>query len=147
MTLARFLGALGAFGILALACGTAGSSGGDQGSAPSTAAPSCSDLVHFTGTVNDKGTAAIQGSASAVEVNDIFFSPTCLTGTTGTVTVTLTNKGKLLHNISIPDQAIDTDIPPGQTVTVQVKVAGQPVQYFCKYHKDAGQQGALVPAK
>lgn len=147
MTLTRFVGALGAFGILALACGTSGSSGGDQGSAPSGAASSCSDLVHFTGAVNDKGTAPVQGSASPVEVNDIFFSPTCLIGTTGTVALTLTNRGKLLHNISIPDQGIDTDIPPGQKVTVQVKVSGQPVQFFCKYHKDSGQQGALVPAK
>ena len=147
MTLLRFLGALGAVGILALACGTSGSSGADQGSAPSSAATSCSDLVHLAGNVNDKGAAAIQGSASPVEVNDIFFSPTCLTGATGSVTLTLTNKGKLLHNISIPDQAVDIDIAPGQTVTVQIKVAGQPVQFFCKYHKDSGQQGALVPAK
>ena len=143
MTFARFLSALGAFGLLTVACGTSTSNAGDQGSS----APSCRDLVQFTGTVNDKGTAAIKSGSSAVEVNDAFFSPTCITGATGQVSVTLTNKGKLLHNISIPDQGIDTDIPAGQTVTVQVRVAGQPVQFFCKYHRDAGQQGALVPAK
>jgi plastocyanin len=95
--------------------------------------------------VIDRGIAPL-ASTGTVQVGDQYFSPTCLTGATGTVTVTLRNDGRQLHNFSVPDQNIDVDIPAGETVTVKVAVAGKPVSCFCKYHRDAGQKCALLPA-
>ena len=50
----------------------------------------------------------------------------------------------MLHNVSFPDQAIDQDIAPGESVTVKVKMRGDPLRFVCKYHSAAGMVGALV---
>jgi hypothetical protein len=137
----HWLTPLTAVALLALACGSGG------GSSAVPAGTRCTDLFSFTGKVDDRGSAQLQGTAAALEAGDIFFSPTCVTGASGTVKLTVKNTGRLLHNISVPDQGIDVDVPAGQTVTVDVKVAGKAVGCFCKYHKDAGQQCALIPGK
>ena len=118
--------------------------GGGQGTGPSSSGPNCAAVAGLPGQVNDKGTSALAATGT-VTVDDLFFSPTCLTGASGTVTLTLRNRGHILHNFTVPEQNIDVDIPAGETVTVKVTVAGKPVHFFCKYHRDAGQQGALLP--
>ena len=120
--------------------------GGGQGTGlSSSSSPNCAVVAGLPGQVNDRGTATLAGT-STVTVDDLYFSPTCLTGASGTVTMTLHNRGHLLHNFSVTEQNIDIDIAPGATVNVKVNVAGKPVHFFCKYHRDAGQQGALLPA-
>ena len=118
--------------------------GGGQSTDQSSSAPTCAAVAGLPGAVNEKGTASLAATGT-VTVDDEYFSPTCLTGASGIVSLTLHNRGRLLHNFSVPEQNIDIDIPPGATVTVQVSVAGKPVPFFCKYHRDAGQQGALLP--
>ncbi len=118
--------------------------GGKSSSVP--AGTACRDLVAFTGSVDDRRSAPASGSSADLQSGDIFFAPTCVTGASGTMTLKLTNSGRILHNISVPDQGIDVDLPVGQTMTVQVKVGSKPIVFFCKYHKDAGQQGALIPS-
>lgn len=136
--------ALVAAGLIALAgCGGGQNSGATSGQ--TSPAPSCAAVAGLTGAVNDKGTASL-ASVSIVIVDDEFFLPTCISGASGTVMLTLHNRGRLLHNFSVPEQDIDTDVPPGATVTVKVAVAGRPVGCFCKYHRDAGQKCALLPA-
>lgn len=137
----HWLTALTVVAVLASACGAGG------GSSAVPAGTRCTDLFSFTGNVDDRGSAQLQGTAVTLEAGDIFFSPTCVTRASGTVKVTVKNTGRLLHNISVPDQGIDVDVPAGQTVTVNVKVAGRAVGCFCKYHKDVGQQCALIPGK
>lgn len=137
--LTRVAAALG-FALLATAACGGGQSSSDQASS----APHCAALAGLTGTVNDKGTAQL-ASVGTVILGDEYFSPTCITGASGTVTLTLHNRGRLLHNFSVPDQNIDIDVAPGQTVTVKVTVGSKPVGCFCKYHRDAGQKCALLP--
>lgn len=129
---------LGAALLATLACG------GGQSSDHASPAPNCAEVAGLTAPVNDKGTAAL-ASTGTVIVDDEYFAPTCLTGANGIVTLTLHNRGRLLHNFSIPDQGIDVDIPSGQTVTVKFTVSGKPVGCFCKYHRDAGQKCAILP--
>lgn len=119
--------------------------GGGQDTGPSSSVPNCAAVAGLPGQVNDKGTAALAVTGT-ITVDDLYFSPTCLTGASGTVTLTLHNRGRLFHNFSVPEQNIDVDIASGATVTVKVNVTGNPVRFFCKYHRDAGQQGALLPA-
>ena len=136
----RVDGALGAVLLATLACG-GGSPTSDH---TSPAAPKCAAAAGLSNPVNDKGTAPL-ASTGTVIVGDEYFSPTCLVGASGTVTLTLHNSGRLLHNFSVPDQSIDVDIPSGQTVTVKVTVSQKTVGCFCKYHRDAGQKCALLP--
>lgn len=126
------------------ACGGASTS---SSSTASTQPASCQQLGGISGSVDERGNAAATGATIAVGAGDSFFKPTCTTAVhQGTVTVTIHNGGSALHNFSVTDQSIDMDVSPGQTITVQVKVGGAPVAYFCKYHRVSGMQGALVPA-
>lgn len=141
MTLSAYLRAgvvLAAALLATLACG------GGQASDQSSSATTCAAVAGLPGAVNDKGTASLAATGTVI-VDDEYFSPTCLTSASGTVTLTLHNRGHLLHSFSVLDQNIDVDIPSGATVTVKVAVAAKPVHFFCKYHRDAGQQGALLP--
>ena len=45
----------------------------------------------------------------------------------------LTNQSRVLHNISLPDQAIDQDVAPGETVAVQVHMDKHTLGFNCKY--------------
>ena len=141
MTLSAYLRAglvLAAALLATIACG------GGQSTDQSSSALTCAAVAGLPGAVNDKGTASVAATGT-VTVDDEYFSPTCLTGASGTVTLTLHNRGHLLHNFSVLEQNIDVDIASGATVTVKVTVAGKPVHFFCKYHRDVGQQGALLP--
>ena len=138
ITYLRASAAIGAALLATLACG------GGQSSHQASSAVTCAAVGGLPGAVNDHGTASL-AATGIVTVDDEYFSPTCLTGASGTVTLTLHNRGHLLHNFSVPEQHIDVDIAPDQTVTVQVTVNGKPVHFFCKYHRDVGQQGALLP--
>jgi hypothetical protein len=119
--------------------------GGGQTSDQTSPAPSCAARAGLTPPVTDRGTKSL-AAAGTIILGDEYFSPTCITGAAGTVTLTLSNHGRLLHNFSVPAQNIDADIAPGQTVTVTVTVGARPVTCFCKYHRDAGQKCALLPA-
>lgn len=116
---------------------SSGGSGATTGACPGMPSP-----------VNDHGTATATGATIDMQAGDFYFSPTCERAVPPGTTVTLTvhNTGQALHNVSFPAQGIDTDVAPGQTVTVSVKVggAGQTYAFFCKYHRTSGMAGVLV---
>jgi plastocyanin len=39
---------------------------------------------------------------------------------------------------------VDKDVVPGQTITVQVKLGGKALPFFCKYHRTSGMVGSLL---
>ncbi len=129
--------AIGAALLVSFAC--------SGGATSDTESSSCAAVAQLTPPVIDRGIAPL-ASTPIVQVGDQYFSPTCLTGATGTVTLTLHNGGRLLHNFSVPEQSIDVDIPAGETVTVKVAVSGKPISCFCKYHRDVGHKCALLPS-
>lgn len=95
--------------------------------------------------MSDHGLATANGGVLTIEAGDFFFAPTCLTGVQpGTVSVTVRNSGRILHNISIPDQGIDSDVEPGKSIIVPVKVESASVPLLCKYHRTSGMVGALI---
>jgi hypothetical protein len=100
------------------------------------------------GSVADHGVARAGGSIITLEAGDSYFEPTCETGVpTGEVQLQIKNTGRLLHNISFEDPAIDQDMAPGETVTVKVRIAKEPRPFSCKYHRGAGMLGALLPGE
>jgi plastocyanin len=145
----------------ACAGGGSGGSGGDgQSTAPAASqtsattatagaaggSGSCPAGSGLSGNIADHGAAAAAGSRLQVETGDSFFAPTCQTGVrAGTVTLVVHNSGRILHNLSVPGQGIDKDVAPGQTITVQVKMGGAALPFFCKYHRTSGMWGSLLP--
>lgn len=133
-------GVLLAVAVAAIACG------GGSSASPQSSAQSCADLAGLSGRVNDRGSAAATGTTLDVQADDFFFAPTCETEVSaGTVTLIVQNVGGALHNVSIPGLGIDEDVPPGETIRVNIDAGSAPIQYFCKYHRTSGMVGALLP--
>lgn len=108
--------------------------------------PTCPSSAAFQGGVNDHGAVPATRASDSLSAGDAFFAPTCVTRVAaGTVTLVLSNRGQVLHNISFPDQGIDQDVAPGETVAVQVKMGKEPLRFNCKYHRLSGMVGALLP--
>ena len=106
----------------------------------------CPPIDGYAGPVADRGVGAVADGTITVDAGDFYFSPTCSVHPSGgTVSMTLTNSGGILHNVSVAEQGIDIDIPPGQTVVVDFAVGDEPLTYVCKYHRTAGMVGALIP--
>ena len=145
-----------AVAIIGTACSSATSStaGHATNAAPTTAgaqagtgSAACPGLPK---PIRDHGTATATGTSVTLAAGDFFFSPTCerRVPVSSTVTLTVHNGGQALHNVSFPDQDIDTDVPPGQTVIVHVKVGAAGIYaFFCKYHRTSGMAGALVAGR
>ena len=149
----RLVGAAVAVAVLAGAC-TGGKGPGSAGQAsppPSPpasgqAAQSCPLSAALPAGANDHGPKAVTGASASIEADDTFFMPTCLTAIpAGEFALTVANRGSALHNLSVPDQGIDMDLEPGQTVTVHIQVGTAVVPFFCKYHRASGMVGSLGP--
>ena len=63
----------------------------------------------------------------------------------GKVTLLVTNRGKVTHNLSIPSIPTDLDFEPGITRTVIFVVAPSsvPVEFYCRFHKDQAMEGVI----
>lgn len=81
-----------------------------------------------------------------MEADNFYFEPRFLRGQPGQrLTLRIRNESSTLHNFRIQEQQIDRDIPPGQTVEVQVTFPLSGSQPFeCKYHIPQGMTGELL---
>src|SRR5262245_15256302 len=132
----------GAVAALALVLGLAGvvavaAPASAKGSAP----------VKLEGKVNNKGTGTIKNGKVELEQDNYYFEKTFLKGTPGSVTVELENEGNTAHSFTIDDQNIDKVVQPGKKAKLTVTLgAGQPVDFYCKFHEGLGMQGAFFTA-
>jgi YVTN family beta-propeller protein len=111
-----------------------------------TLAPSAQAPTPGTMTISDHGTLAVKGKQEIeLEADEYYFKPTFLQGTPGQrLTLEIENESGTLHNISLPEQHLDVDIPPKGKVTVEVVFpASGAVRFFCKFHEALGMHGAL----
>src|SRR5262249_15928553 len=116
---------------------------GGQGTTP---APTAQAPTHGTMTISDHGTLAVKGhKAIELEADEYYFKPTFLQGEPGQrLTLEIENESGTLHNISLPEQHLDMDIPPKGKVMVEVVFpASGAVRFFCKFHEALGMHGAL----
>jgi YVTN family beta-propeller protein len=114
-----------------------------QGMAP---APTAQAPTHGTMTISDHGTMEVKGQTTVeLEADEYYFKPTFLQGVPGQrLRLEIENESGTLHNISLPEQHLDMDIPPKGTVTVEVVFpASGTVRFFCKFHEALGMHGAL----
>ena len=111
-----------------------------------TPAPTVQAPTHGTVTISDHGTLEVKGqTAVELEADEYYFKPTFLQGTPGQrLKLEIENESGTLHNISLPEQHLDMDIPPKGKVTVEVVFpASGAVRFFCKFHEALGMHGAL----
>jgi YVTN family beta-propeller protein len=98
-------------------------------------------------TFSDHGTKDVKGQAELdLEADDYYFAPTFLRGEPGQkLALEVENESGMLHNISLPEQHIDADIPPKGKVKVQVTIPPSGVvHFFCKFHGALGMNGELL---
>ncbi len=116
---------------------------GGQGMTPG---PTAQSPTHGTMTISDHGTLEVKGQTMVeLEADEYYFKPTFLQGAPGQrLTLEIENESGTLHNISLPEQRLDMDIPPKGKVTVEVVFpASGTVRFFCKFHEALGMHGAL----
>ncbi len=96
-------------------------------------------------TFSDHGTKEVRGEAE-LEADDYYFAPTFLRSEPGQkLRLEVENESGTLHNLSIPEQDLDRDIPPKGTVTVEVTIPQSGVvHFFCKFHTALGMNGELL---
>jgi plastocyanin len=100
--------------------------------------------VTLEGKVNNKGVGTVSNGKVEIEQDNFYFKKTFIKGTAGTVTVKLENEGNTEHSFTIDDQNIDEVVQPGKKKTVTLTLTdGQPVNFYCKFHRSSGMQGAF----
>lgn len=116
-------------------------------------APAVALLIALAGGCSSDGPST--GSAPGVvklDTVDFRFEPASVTRTVGKqVTVSITNKGKVTHNFSLPEIAgipadlLSVDIAPGKTENLIFIAPAEPttLEFFCRFHKDRGMMGNL----
>jgi predicted lipoprotein with Yx(FWY)xxD motif len=95
----------------------------------------------------DKGTQDASGRTTFImEADDFYFEPTFVRGTAGQkLTLQIENESSVLHNISVPSQLVDVDLPANGQVDVDVTFPASGVLLFlCKYHTAQGMNGELL---
>src|SRR5215510_16456167 len=111
-----------------------------------TPAPAASSPTQGTVTISDHGILEVKGQTTVeVEADEYYFKPTFLQGAPGQrLQIEIENESGTLHNISLPEQRLDMDIPPKGKVLVEVVFpASGAVRFFCKFHEALGMHGAL----
>lgn len=140
-----------ALAVTAAACssssgdGTATETGTTPVESPSAG---CSERAGLSGPIEDRGSAEASGGAITLDASEFAFTPTCVeAGAGGSLTVTVTNGGSALHNLTVESLGIDQDVQAGESMTVEVTLpdAGA-LPFVCKYHVADGMQGAFVVA-
>ncbi len=110
-----------------------------------SAAPRSIKLGNLT--FSDHGTRDAKGQAVVdIEADDYYFKPTFVRGAPGqTLTLEVENESGTLHNLSIPGQRIDRDIPPRSKTKVDIVFpASGVVGFSCKFHGALGMNGQLL---
>ncbi len=110
--------------------------------------------VPMSGRVVEKGrldeTARGVAFTVAIDSADDYFSPTYIKAAPGAqVTIDITNSGGIAHTFTIDELGIDKSFGrKGDKATVRVvaPAAGKSLVFYCKYHRDAGMQGAIYSA-
>src|SRR5262249_47522921 len=111
--------------------------------------PTAQAPTHDTMTISDHGTLEVKGQTTIdLEADEYYFKPTFLQGEPGQrLQLAIENESGTLHNISLPEQHLDMDIPPKGKVMVEVVFpASGAVRFFCKFHEALGTHGALPVA-
>ena len=96
--------------------------------------------------IDDPKTRDVTGLAElSLEADDYYFEPAVLQGKPSQkLRLTVENHSGTLHNIALPDLAIDRDIPPKGKAVIDITFPRSgAVRFFCKFHAALGMKGEL----
>ena len=113
---ARWLIGVATVAVLAVSCGGGDGGGGDGGGGG--------------------------GTGSTLTMTDNAFNPASFTISPGSIT--LTNDGAALHNLTIEAAGIDEDVQPGQSTSVDIDLEPGEYEMVCEYHVAQGMTGTLI---
>jgi plastocyanin len=96
----------------------------------------------------DRGTYSVTDFEKvAVNTGNFYFEPTHVTGPPG-LEIELdfvTDSDPTQHNVTLPEQGIDEEIPPDSIVGVFASFPESgTLVFFCKYHRGQGMVGGLT---
>lgn len=72
-------------------------------------------------------------SSASIVAQGFAFTPNSVNVSAGQVTLTVTNKDNVEHTFTLDDGSSDTNLPPGQTVTITLNLT-KTVGWHCKIH-------------
>jgi plastocyanin len=127
----------------------ASSSSSSVASAPSVAPPSgaaARSCLDVTGGAPWHGLLRVDGDRVTVDAYDDYFSPSCLVVPPGAaVTLVLTDRGHLPHNLFADGSAVAASVDAGQTAFVTLPAVRHPMRLVCRIHEDERMLLAVVP--
>ena len=102
------------------------------------------------GSFNDRGQRTVTGESTAsITIEEFAFAPTVLVGAAGQeLEVTLVNEGDGPHTFTIDNQEVNVALRREQSgeATVTFPDTGEPVLFYCRFHRAQGMVGALTEA-
>jgi plastocyanin len=95
--------------------------------------------------VSDHGAGEIEGDELELEVDDNYFAPTFVRGTSGQeVTVQLVNEGDASHTFTIDSLSVDEELEGGAESSVTLTLPDEgAVEFYCRFHEGTGMRGAF----
>ncbi len=115
----------------------------DEAEPTSAEARAC---LEVTGGAPWHGLRRVEGDQVTVEAHDDYFSPSCLVVPAGrAVTVVLTDRGHVPHNLIDDGSAVAASVDSGQTAFVALPAVGKPTSFLCTIHEDERMLLAVVP--
>ncbi len=142
----RFLTVLTVLCLLLAACGKSDKKKDESGSSKKGTSATAKQ-AGLKGKVNDHGTKTVaDGATVEVELDDDYFGPTFIKAKAGAhITLEIKNEGKLKHTFTMDKPKVDEELAPDASKKVSITVpSGAAAPFHCRFHQDAGMQGALV---
>lgn len=114
----RLVAGVFAVSLLVAACGGDDEGGGDGG-----------------GSTGDGGGPTGAGDGATLTIEGFAFDPATLQVAAGDATITVTNNDQATHSFTTDDDAVDEEIPAGETVDVTLSVEGvDSLGFHCRFH-------------
>ena len=113
--------------LVTAACSSNNSPSGTTSGAATSAATSGG------GTSTSAATSGAGASGTTIVAQNFAFSPSSVNVSSGSVTLTVTNKDSTEHTFTLDDGSSDTDLQPGKTVTIKLDLT-KTVGWHCKIH-------------
>jgi plastocyanin len=86
-----------------------------------------------TAATSSPATSGGGASGTTIVAQNFAFDPSSVNVSSGSVTLTVTNKDSAEHTFTLDDDSSDTDLPPGKTVTIKLDLT-KTVGWHCKIH-------------
>ena len=93
-----------------------------------------------------QGVARAENGTVSIDAEDDYFVAGCVVVPWNReVRMTVTNRGHLPHDVTLPGLGLRTSVDAGQTVFVTLPPTKVPLKFICSYHVPQQMFGAIVP--